>query len=517
MRIPHLSLSSLPGWARLNGIEFFDTAISSSDHGNGIVTTRVLSSVDTFDLPTLLEVPKDLILDREFLLEIEKIDPQYKQLRELITIARNNTIQCTVCHEKEVVCFGYEMNGLGTGTGKCHQCVLSGLSCVRSSIASQSEKDITAGVNNPWSEYVKFLPKMVPVPTMWNEQEIDILAGTSLEHVIQAKMSTLTREFEDLREKTIGIPWCHSCWWGLSGSFLSLELSDWIRLDAWYRSRCLELPNVGEVMIPCLDMANHSSTSNAYWEQTSNGDVSLILKLNLHLGQGSEITINYGDSKSDAENLFQYGFIDANTNTTSVVLTLEPRNMDPLRLAKLAAFRKPPFIHIYGHEDGQISWQGPFLYFICLNEDDGLEFKTLQEVDGEHNSLRVFWQGMDVTNFTDEFERLISGHQLEDVFKLRVATLLLGRIQRQLERLHHNRRALDNSLDVAGISTQTRHHAVKLREIEIDVLEVAYSTVNDEKLKLQESESVCQYLRLAQSSAEETPDVQETNEEDDFS
>ncbi|RAL58633.1 hypothetical protein DID88_003553 [Monilinia fructigena] len=54
----------------------------------------------------------------------------------------------------------------------------------------------------------------MPVPTMWNEQEIEILAGTSLEHVIQAKMSTLTREFEDLREKTIGIPWCHSCWWG---------------------------------------------------------------------------------------------------------------------------------------------------------------------------------------------------------------------------------------------------------------------------------------------------------------
>ncbi|KAA8565255.1 hypothetical protein EYC84_010981 [Monilinia fructicola] len=434
-----------------------------------------------------------------------------------MTIARNSTIQCTVCYEKEIVCMGYEMNGHGNGTGKCHQCAFSGLPCVRSSIASQSETDITAGVSHPWSEYVKFLPKMVPVPTMWNEQEIELLAGTSLEHVIQAKMSNLTREFEDLREKTIGIPWCHSCWWGLSGSFLSLELSDWVRLDAWYRSRSLELPDAGEVMIPCLDMANHSSTANAYWEQTSKGDASLILKLNLHLRQGSEITISYGNSKSDAENLFQYGFIDPNTDTTSVVLTVEPRTSDPLRLAKVAAFKKTPFIHIYGHADGQISWESPFLYFMCLNEEDGLEFKILQEVFGAHNSLRVFWQEMDVTDSIEEFETFISGHVLEDLFKLRVVTFLLGRIQGQLARLHQNRRTLDDSLNVAGISMHTQHHAVKLREIEIDVLEVAFNTVNDQLLKLHESESVSQYLKSAQSNAEETPAVPETNEDDDFS
>lgn len=37
------------------------------------------------------------------------------------------------------------------------------------------------GVSNPWTEYVKMLPDMVPLPTLWTEDESILLKGTSLE------------------------------------------------------------------------------------------------------------------------------------------------------------------------------------------------------------------------------------------------------------------------------------------------------------------------------------------------
>lgn len=37
------------------------------------------------------------------------------------------------------------------------------------------------GVSTPWTEYVKFLPDDVPVPTLWSDEEKALLIGTSLE------------------------------------------------------------------------------------------------------------------------------------------------------------------------------------------------------------------------------------------------------------------------------------------------------------------------------------------------
>lgn len=38
------------------------------------------------------------------------------------------------------------------------------------------------GSSNPWTEYAKMLPSEVPVPTMWREEDRDLLLkGTSLE------------------------------------------------------------------------------------------------------------------------------------------------------------------------------------------------------------------------------------------------------------------------------------------------------------------------------------------------
>lgn len=46
-------------------------------------------------------------------------------------------------------------------------------------IASDYAQNV--GLSTPWTEFVKMLPDVVPVPTMWSEEERVMLVGTSLE------------------------------------------------------------------------------------------------------------------------------------------------------------------------------------------------------------------------------------------------------------------------------------------------------------------------------------------------
>lgn len=289
---------------------------------------------------------------------------------------------------------------------------------------------------------------------------------------LNAKMVALSREFEALREKTAEIPWCKKCWWDSE----ALEFMDYVLVDAWYRSRCLELPNTGESMIPCLDMVNHSSEAVAFYEETANNDVALLLRPDVKLDPGSEVTISYGASKSQAEMLFSYGFIDEQSTAKELVLTLDTPSDDPLGKAKLAAFGALPTIRIFEKEGG-IAWEGPFLYLMCLNEEDGLNFGTLQETDGSCGQLRVFWQGSDVTEATDTFETLISNHALKDIFRLRVVVLLQDRIEQQAKRLWESE---DTAQSLAATTRDSpgRYDALTLRKTEAAILEAAYGAVD---------------------------------------
>jgi hypothetical protein len=286
-----------------------------------------------------------------------------------------------------------------------------------------------------------------------------------------AKLSALLREFESLREKTVGISWCEKCWWEND----TLNFSDWILLDAWYRSRSLELPKSGESMVPCLDMANHFSDANAYYEQTTDNGASLLLRPDMKLEVGAEVTISYGDSKGAAEMLFTYGFIVEQSGTNSIILPLEPFEDDPLGKAKIAAFAGRPSVQI-SLVDGKIEWESPFLYFMCLNEEDGLEFKVLQQNDGLRSQLRVFWQGADVTEETTAFEALVSHHELKDIFCLRVVALLQDRIRQQLERLYESEDAVQSLASIVSEGCQSA--AMQLRKAEAGVLEEAFTAVD---------------------------------------
>jgi hypothetical protein len=228
-------------------------------------------------------------------------------------------------------------------------------------------------------------------------------------------------------------------------------------------------------MVPCLDMANHSHMANAYYERTADGSVALFLKPDTELNAEEEVTISYGSSKSAAEMLFSYGFIDEQSATNGIALTLEPFQDDPLGKAKTVAFSGPPIVRITLLEDS-IKWESPFLYMLCLNEEDGLEFKVLQETDGSRSSLRVFWQDSDVTEETDSFENLVSSHELADIFRLRVVAILHERIREQLGLLYDSEETVQS---LASIFNSGRHStAFQLRVAETRVLEKAFAAVD---------------------------------------
>ncbi|RYP67156.1 hypothetical protein DL771_007384 [Monosporascus sp. 5C6A] len=269
----------------------------------------------------------------------------------------------------------------------------------------------------------------------------------------------------------------------------SVTVRDWVWLDALYRSRSLELPRSGESLVPCLDLVNHSHQHTAYFEENNDDQVLLLLRNGSHIAPGTEITINYGHKKSAAEMLFSYGFIDPHSTTKRLSLPLQLIDDDPLIKAKLHVFGATPTLEIT-EDAGVPRWSAPFVYLMCLNEEDGLEFRILQETDGSRH-LRMLWQGRDVTDAPGTFRDLINGHDLQQVFELRAATVIYEMVQQQLERLSAH--GGDASI-FEPVRAETVQAANQLRNIETDLLERAFQVLENERANLLADETVLAYL-----------------------
>ncbi|KAH6630900.1 hypothetical protein B0J18DRAFT_115642 [Chaetomium sp. MPI-SDFR-AT-0129] len=556
MHRPTLPIQGLPVWARLNGVSFHNiTVADTEDKGYGVVSnTELNASQDTADGPALISVPHALILNAAAVEEYAKEDKSFKQLLDAVGRRSSRT---------DVLLF----------------------LLVQSVLAAHPNHAGSLGVSTPWTEYIKFLPETVLVPTLWTENERLLLRGTSLETALDAKISSLDAELGLVQAKSANIAaWNDLLWHGIvRGKEVEdaspVVFTDWIRLDALYRSRCLELPRSGESMVPCIDMINHAAEPSAYYEENAQDEVVLLPRPGVAVAQGSEITISYGAGKSAAEMLFSYGFIDPSSTTDSLVLPLAPFPDDPLAKAKLVAFGQAPQIHVARgpppsqgigraendeqqgqrqEEDGDsdIHWTSPFAYLMCLNEEDGLEFRILQQTDGAQQ-LCVFWQDEDVTERTGEFEALVRQHPLAAVFRLRVVAVVQEALQTQLERLGETETTasafsmgLENSSASTSISTpvagvadnvaadptraaarggggggvvgsQLRTECVRaaaaLRELEMNILEGCIGKLENEKNALLGDDNVVAYLGLAEVTESGQADDETSNDAGDFS
>ncbi|KAK7419872.1 hypothetical protein QQX98_003059 [Neonectria punicea] len=470
-----LPIDAFPAWARLNDVQFTNTQLAETEgKGFGLVAEgNLTTSTTTTTAPTtttttaataaataaggegnesigespktLLRIPHDLVLSAAAVKEYANVDQNFRQL----------------------------LDSAGHQSSR-HDILLYLMTHLISPTRGHSGSRGCA--SSPWTEYIKFLPRQIPVPTMWTEDERALLKSTSLEAALEAKLSTLMREFDELHEKSSGLAFWNSLFWEKE----TATREDWILADAWYRSRCLELPRAGDAMVPGLDMVNHSHRPTAYYEEDDQDDVVLMLRPGVEVTSGEEVAITYGEAKSAAEMLFSYGFIDPGSAAHELVLPLDAMPDDPLGRAKLHIFNGGPTLKLF-RTDGKLEWSSPFAYLMCLNEEDGLNFRVLQDSDGE-KQLRLFWQEEDVTGREHDFEALIEGHPLQQVFKLRVVAVLHELVSEQL--MHLGSGFPHDQLEPLRRAGQVREECIRaatvLRQIEASVLERAAETLEEQ-------------------------------------
>ncbi|KAI1335421.1 hypothetical protein F5Y15DRAFT_249168 [Xylariaceae sp. FL0016] len=430
MRRGQFPVSSLPAWCGLNDVTFYDVEVAKvEDRGYGLVAERDLfNEDDNVEIPTLLTIPKDLVLCTE---AVEEHARENKDFRQLLDVAGRQSARGDIL-----------------------------LFLMAQLVLSSPDYTSGQGASTPWSQYFSLLPTDVPVPTMWTESELSLLRGTSLETAVAAKLAALTKEFDVIRAKTENIPQ----WYELLSIDEEITVSDWILLDALYRSRSLGLPKSGESMVPCLDLVNHSNSATAYFEETGKDEVALLLRSGSKVPQGSEVTIDYGTDKSAAEMLFSYGFIDEQSAAKSMVLRLESMDDDPLSKAKLHVFGAPPVLEIKDTDSGVPQWSAPFAYLMCLNQEDGLDFRVLQETDGTRH-LRMFWQDIDITDQSDTIKDRIDKHELRQVFQLRTVMVVLEVLNQRIS-------GIVASETIPGLArASVWHAAAHLKRVESELLE----------------------------------------------
>ncbi|KAJ2893933.1 uncharacterized protein MKZ38_008069 [Zalerion maritima] len=476
MPINELPLQALSAWRHLNDVNFCNVKVAPVDgRGTGIVAERALSKTEeTPDDGSLMTVPHDLILSSEMVEEYAKENNNFREL--FVAVGRKSD-------RENVLLF----------------------LLVQLAISSENHRAGT-GISNPWTTYTRFLPPNPPIPTLWSDLERACLKGTSLEHAVTAKLSALSTEFNALKDSSSDL----FSWFELFWERGTVSSRDWLLVDALFRSRCLELSNGHSVMVPCVDMANHSFKSpTARFEWNQKGELALFLREGCTVPKGDEITINYGE-KSAAEMLFSYGFIDQESAKDGLVLPLNPLPDDPLAKAKLFVFGKAPTVSISRDGQGNVHWLSPFAYLASLNEEDGLEFRVLQETGGSQH-LKVFWGEADVTEKPETFKTLIQDHSICEVFKLRAVSIVLDHIESQLAQLGGGV-ALEGLDPVPPLLRgECIKAASELRDRESRLLESALEVLNEERTQLLANKNVVAYLGSMEATQNDDQSEQTAN------
>ncbi|EHK26327.1 uncharacterized protein TRIVIDRAFT_35595 [Trichoderma virens Gv29-8] len=478
-----LPIEAFPAWALLNNVDFASAEIRNIDgKGLGLVAKHDITEAgrDASSSPAIVRIPRDLVLSAEAVEEYAKVDQNFKQLLEVA--------------------------GRQSTRGDILLYLLTQI--IQSKGTSPSTRPFAS---TPWTEYIKFLPRYIPIPTMWTNEERELLKGTSLEAAVSAKLSALSHEYDGICEQASNFPFWNDLFWG------TVKVEDWILADAWYRSRCLELPRAGHAMVPGLDMANHSQTHSAYYDESSNGDVVLLPSSGSSILSGGEITISYGQAKSAAEMLFSYGFIDQESSIKELKLQVAPLPDDPLGRAKLRVYNGPPTVRLSLTEQG-FQWDSPFLYLLVLNEEDGLAFRIAQDTSGERQ-LKLLWQDEDITDRTDELETLVQNHDLFQVFKLRAVAVLEERVAMQLDRISSG--FSYGVTEQPQAANQPRAECIlaaeTLRDLETQVLQGVAEALENEKARLLLDARVVTYLGSMEDAQNEQASEPAANEDDEFS
>lgn len=166
--------------------------------------------------------------------------------------------------------------------------------------------------------------------------------------------------------------------------------------------------------------------------------------------------------------IFSYGFIEQDMVTAKeLFLDLDIPDDDPLKFAKKAVSKSPPGFRLFS-TGAATNWEGDFVWLICVNEEDGLDFQVKQTNDGGKD-LEVHWRDVVLADI-GRLKDLLTQDPLWEVFQLRATAILQDRVQVQLSILNASEEYVQNQRDSPDVSRYVWEATTRLRELEGSLL-----------------------------------------------
>lgn len=202
---------------------------------------------------------------------------------------------------------------------------------------------------------------------------------------------------------------------------------------------------------------------------TGGGGYYNVCSPSLALANMSDSIDRYGDEKGASEMIFSYGFLEGSVqDARQLFLPIDIPDNDPLKQAKkrIAAKKTAPGLRL-ASENGKTVWESDFIFWACVNEEDGLSIEMMQPVEGPVD-LKAVWKGETEIGHVDpgtslnsnvkELRTILSRDPLWDLFQLRAAVLVQQCLQSRLEMLGGEMELAFESVahDVDGSQTGVR-------------------------------------------------------------
>ena len=110
-------------------------------------------------------------------------------------------------------------------------------------------------------------------------------------------------------------------------------------------------------------------------------------------------------------------------------LDVEIPDDDPLRPAKMFVSTVAPGFRLFDKAGG-IDWESDFIWLVIVNEEDGLDFRVRQTIDGKRE-IQSLWRDNELDD-TSKLRGYLREDPLWDVYQLRATVLLHSRVDAQI-------------------------------------------------------------------------------------
>lgn len=196
--------------------------------------------------------------------------------------------------------------------------------------------------------------------------------------------------------------------------------------------------------------------------------------------------------------IFSYGFLENSLNSArQLFLPLDIPDDDPLKHAKkrICANNIAPGLRLAVEGSGKINWESDFIYWACVNEEDGLSFELMQTNEGGPPELRVLWKGEEEVGHVSPETSTTNVKSLRDVlsrdaqweiFHLRAVVLVQQCLQSRLDMLGGEMEQAfanvehDRDGSQTGVRTDVYNMIRRLRILETELLRRGLGDISTE-------------------------------------